>query len=88
MLAIPSKNVSVTLVLNLSDVTFFQHVITHMTEHLKLLNFCQSSAFAALLNGLDDSCFEHRFVLIAHIVEHIGCVASGSVAVCKVSQGN
>jgi len=30
-----------------------------MTEDLKLLNLGQCSAFAALSNGLDDSCFEH-----------------------------
>ena len=30
-----------------------------MAEDLELLNLGQCSTFAALLNGLDDSCFEH-----------------------------
>ena len=54
-----SENVSVTLVLGLGDVTFCKHVITYMAEDLKLLNLGQCSTFAARLNGLDDSCFEH-----------------------------
>ena len=53
------ENIGVPLVLNFGDVTFCKHVITYMTEDLKLLNLGQCSAFAALSNGLDDSCFEH-----------------------------
>lgn len=45
--------------LGLGNVSFCKHVITYMAEDLELLNLGQCSAFAALLNGLDDSCFEH-----------------------------
>ena len=45
--------------LGLGDVSFRKHVITYMTEDLELFNLGQCSTFAALLNGLDDSCFEH-----------------------------
>ena len=41
------------------DVTLCKHVITYMTEDLKLFCFGQCSTLAAGLNGLDDSCFEH-----------------------------
>ena len=53
------ENISVPLVLSLGDVTFCKHVITYMTEDLELFYFGECSTFAALLNGLDDSCFEH-----------------------------
>ena len=53
------ENIGVPLVLSLGDVTFCKHVITYMTEDLELFYFGQCSTFAALLNGLDDSCFEH-----------------------------
>ena len=53
------KDIGVTLVLCFGDATFSQHIITYVAEDLELLNLGQCSAFAALLNGLDDSCFEH-----------------------------
>ena len=53
------ENISVPLVLSLGDVTFCKHVITYMAEDLELFYFGECSTFAALLNGLDDSCFEH-----------------------------
>ena len=54
-----SEDVGVTLMLYLGDATFCQHVVTHMAEHLELLNLGQCSAFAALADGLDDGCLEH-----------------------------
>ena len=53
------ENIGVPLVLGLGDMSFCKHVITYMAEDLELLNLGQCSTFAALLNGLDDSCFEH-----------------------------
>jgi hypothetical protein len=46
-------------VLDFGDVTLCKHVITYVTEDLKLFCFGQCSTLAAGLNGLDDSCFEH-----------------------------
>tara|TARA_A100001234_G_scaffold20495_1_gene16267 strand:- start:317 stop:514 length:198 start_codon:yes stop_codon:yes gene_type:complete len=63
-MVIPLKNVGVTLMLGLSDVTFCKHIVTYMAENLKLFNLSQCSAFAALLNGLDDGCLEHCLALI------------------------
>ena len=54
-----SEDIGVTLMLYLGDATFCQHVVTHMAEHLELLNLGQCSAFAALADGLDDGCLEH-----------------------------
>jgi len=56
---VSSEDVGVTLVLYLGDATFCQHVVTHMAEHLELLNLGQGSAFTALTDGLDDGCLEH-----------------------------
>ena len=54
-----SEDVGVTLMLYLGDATLCQHVVTHMAEHLELLNLGQCGAFAALADGLDDGCLEH-----------------------------
>ena len=53
-----SEDVGVTLMLYLGDATFCQHVVTHMAEHLELLNLGQGSAFTALTDRLDDGCLE------------------------------
>ena len=63
-----SEDIGVTLMLYLGDVTFCQHVVTDMAEHLELLNLGQCSAFAALTDGLDDSCLEHWSVSLMNLV--------------------
>ena len=63
-----SEDVGVTLMLYLGDVTFCQHVVTHMAEHLELLNLGQCSAFAALADGLDDGCLEHWSVSLMSVL--------------------
>ena len=63
-----SEDVGVTLMLYLGDATFSQHVVTHMAEHLELLNLGQCSAFTALTDGLDDGCFEHWSVALMNLV--------------------
>ena len=55
-----SEDVGVTLMLYLGDATFCQHVVTHMAEHLELLNLGQCFAFAALTDRLDNGGFEHN----------------------------
>tara|TARA_B100002019_G_C21267695_1_gene600301 strand:- start:55 stop:252 length:198 start_codon:yes stop_codon:yes gene_type:complete len=54
------KDIGVTLVLDFGDATFSQHIITYVAEDLELLNLGECCTFAALLNGLDDGCFEHN----------------------------
>ena len=63
-----SEDIGVTLMLYLGDATFCQHVITHMAEHLELLNLGQSSALTALTDGLDDGCLEHWSVALMNLV--------------------
>jgi len=63
-----SEDIGVTLMLYLGDATFCQHVVTHMAEHLELLNLGQGSTLTALANGLDDGCLEHWSVALMSIV--------------------
>ena len=63
-----SPDVGPTLMLYLGDATFCQHVVTHMAEHLELLNLGQCSAFTALTDGLDDGCLEHWSVALMNLV--------------------
>ena len=63
-----SPDVGPTLMLYLGDATFCQHVVTHMAEHLELLNLGQGSTLTALANGLDDGCLEHWSVALMSIV--------------------
>ena len=63
-----SEDVGVTLMLYLGDATFCQHVVTHMAEHLELLNLGQCSALGTLLNSLDEVCFEHWSLALMNLV--------------------
>lgn len=63
-----SEDIGVTLMLYLGDATFCQHVVTHMAEHLELLNLGQCSTFAALADGLDDGCLEHWSLALMNLV--------------------
>ena len=63
-----SEDVGVTLMLYFGDATLCQHVVTHMAEHLELLNLGQCSAFAALADGLDDGCLKHWSLVLMSIV--------------------
>ena len=54
-----SENIGPAFVLYFGDASFCKHVITHIAGDLELFYFGESTASAALTDGLDDVCLEH-----------------------------
>ena len=54
-----SEDLSPTLVLYLANASFLQHVVTHITEHFKLLETSEFSTLGSLTDNLEQVSFEH-----------------------------
>ena len=55
----PLEYVGPAFVLDSSDASFLQHVITHSAEHFKLLDTGEVAAFSSLTDDFEQVAFEH-----------------------------